>query len=455
MLHALIVDDHASTLSSLAELVEQEGFSTSRAGSLEDARRQLQARQPDAILLDLHLPDGEGIKLLDDLDPASSPSVVLITGQASIDSAIEALRRGVSDYLTKPLDLGRLRAILGDIAQTRGLKQEIGTLRSSLPTRGSFGHLVGTSPPMRDIYEQISRVAPTNATVLVVGESGTGKELVARTIHDLSRRRHGPFVALNCGAMSPTLIESELFGHERGSFTGADRRHRGVFERAMRGTLFLDEVTEMPPELQVKLLRVLETGSFTRTGGESPLTVDVRFIAATNRNPEDAVKQGKLRDDLYYRLKVFQMVLPRLRDRTDHIEGLSSHFLTQIADSEGPSKRLTPEALGVLKEHSWPGNVRELKNAVYSGYILASSDITPACLPVEIRNPGTANTGAEPGLGVHVGMTLAEAERRLIVATLSHFDGSKIRAADVLGISLKTLYNRLHEYRGQPAADGG
>ena len=293
MPHALIVDDHSATLSSLAEVVEAEGFTVARARSLQDARQQLQTRPPEVILLDLHLPDGEGMSLLDDLDLATSPSVVLVTGQASVATAIEGLRRGVSDYLTKPIDVGRLRTILSDIARTRGLKQEIEALRSNLASQGSFGLLVGASPRMQEIYQQISLVAPTNATVLIVGESGTGKELVARTLHDLSRRRLGPFVALNCGAISPTLIESELFGHERGSFTGADRRHKGVFEQATRGTLFLDEVTEMPMDLQVKLLRVLESGSFMRTGGESPLAVDIRFIAATNRDPEEAIRQGR------------------------------------------------------------------------------------------------------------------------------------------------------------------
>jgi two-component system response regulator AtoC len=449
MLHALIVDDHSETLSSLADLVEREGFSTARARSLQDAREQLQMQQPEVILLDLNLPDGKGMTLLDELDPASAPAVVLITGQASVGTAVEALRRGLTDYLTKPLDLSRLRAILGDIAKTGGLKREIAALRSNLSSRGGFGLLAGTSARMQEIYEQIARVSPTNATVLVVGDSGTGKELVARTVHSLSRRRHGPFVALNCGAMSPALIESELFGHERGSFTGADRRHKGVFEQAMRGTLFLDEVTEMPMELQVKLLRVLETGSFTRTGGEAELTVDVRFIAATNRNPDEAVKQGRLREDLYYRLKVFQLSLPRLRDRLDDVELLAERFLKQIAEAEGDAKRLSPEAAALLRDYTWPGNVRELKNAVYSAYIMASTDLTPECFPPEIRQPGVAATSTEHGVPVHVGMTLADVEQRLIVATLSHFDGSKTKAADVLGISLKTLYNRLQEYRKQ------
>jgi DNA-binding NtrC family response regulator len=309
----------------------------------------------------------------------------------------------------------------------------------------AFGQLVGTSPMMKEVYDHISRVAPTSATVLIVGESGTGKELVARMLHDLSRRWDGPYVALNCSAMSSTLIESELFGHERGSFTGAERRHHGVFEQAAGGTLFLDEVTEMPMELQVKLLRVLETRTFTRIGGEVPLSVDVRFLAATNRLPEEAVKQGKFREDLYYRLKVFQLSLRRLRDRAEDVPLLAAHFLTQTEALEGPHKPFTSEALALLAAYSWPGNVRELKNAVYSAYILAGTEITVACLPSEISAP-VEMLVPEHYIPVNIGMTAAEAERRLIVATLAHFEGSKCRAAETLGISLKTLYNRLHEY---------
>jgi two-component system, NtrC family, response regulator AtoC len=290
---------------------------------------------------------------------------------------------------------------------------------------------------MKEVYAHISRVAPTSATVLIVGESGTGKDLVAQALHEFSGRRQGPFVALNCSAMSPTLIESELFGHERGSFTGADRQHHGVFER---------EVTERPMELQVKLLRVLETGTFTRTGGEVQLSLNVRFLAATNRQPGEAVKQGKLREDLYYRLKVFQLSLRGLRDRAEDVPMLAEHFLTQTAAIEGQPKRFTSEALAALKAYSWPGNVRELKNAVYSAYILAGSEITVDCLPSEIIRPA-ATPMPDIDVPVSIGMTAAEAERRLIIATLAHFDGSRAKAAETLGLSLKTLYNRLQEYR--------
>lgn len=333
-------------------------------------------------------------------------------------------------------------------SKIRGFTQRVEPPTGHSTTNHTFGQLVGESPLMKGVYDQVSRVAPTSATVLIVGESGTGKELVARTLHDLSRRRHGPYVALNCAAMSPMLVESELFGHERGSFTGADRRHHGVFERAMRGTLFLDEVTEMPMELQVKLLRVLEAGTFTRTGGETPLPVDVRVVAATNRQPGQAVKQGKLREDLYYRLKVFQVSLGPLRDRLEDVPVLAEHFLTQIEAVEGSPKRFTPEALAALGRYSWPGNVRELKNAVYSAYVLASSEITVACLPPEISAPPTAPVSGI-NIPMNIGMTAAEAERRLIVATLAHLGGCKCKTAETVGISLKTLYNRLEAYRLQ------
>jgi DNA-binding NtrC family response regulator len=304
---------------------------------------------------------------------------------------------------------------------------------------------------MRQVCDLIARVAPTSATVLLAGESGVGKEMAARTIHDFSRRRHGPFMPVNCGAITPTLMESELFGHERGSFTGAERRHRGYFERASRGTLFLDEITEMPIELQVKLLRVLETGSLTRTGGEESVKVDLRIIAATNRNPDEAVRAGKLREDLYYRLKVFQVTLPPLRDRPDDVEPLVRHFLVQIAAAEGVEKRAAPDALAVLRRYPWPGNVRELKNVIYSAYIMANTEITAGCLPLEVASDEPPRGFDGSSLHLRVGMTMAEAERRLILATLNHLGNNKTRTAEVLGISAKTLYNRLNEYRQQAA----
>jgi two-component system response regulator AtoC len=444
MPHALVVDDDANFLLPLAELVEREGFTTSVASSLTDARALISSKLPDLVLIDLFLPDGKGIDLLQDLNGNAATEVVLITAHASVDTAVQALRQGATDYLTKPLDIQRLKTVLGNVLRAHALREEVGTLRAELRKLGRFGSLVGASPPMQKVYDLVGRVAPTDATVLLTGESGTGKELVAETLHALSRRRKGAFLPVNCGAISPNLIESELFGHERGSFTGADRTHKGYFERAAGGTIFLDEITEMPFELQVKLLRVLETASVVRIGGERPLPVDVRVIAATNRQPEEAVAQGKLRDDLLYRLKVFPLHLPPLRERGDDVELLADHFLGVLNKAEGSSKGFSRAAMQRLRAHTWPGNVRELKNLVHHAFILADDEIGVDCLPPDL---GGAETQAGANLHMKVGISLAEADRRLILATLNECAGDKRKAATMLGISLKTLYNRLKAYQ--------
>jgi DNA-binding NtrC family response regulator len=308
--------------------------------------------------------------------------------------------------------------------------------------------MIGISERMQRVYDLITRAAPTEVTVLVTGESGTGKELVAQTIHQLSRRRLAPFLAINCGAVSATLVESELFGHERGSFTGAMQRHRGHFERATGGTLFLDEVTEMPMELQVKLLRVLETRNVLRVGGSTPVEVDVRVIAATNRVPAESVSEGKLREDLYYRLSVFPIALPPLRDRDEDLELLTRRFLAQLAEEHGTPKHLTTEVIARFERYGWPGNVRELKNVIERAYILADDQIEASHIPADVGVPEVELPEQSAAPPLKVGTSLADAERRLIMATLTHFAGDKRRAAETLGISLKTLYNRLNSYRG-------
>src|SRR6266446_6235219 len=391
MPEALIVDDDGSALQGLMELVTREGFTSRGARTVEEARSELRTALPDVVLTDLRLPDGSGLDLLPELDGNTTTQVVLITGHASVDSAVEALRRGVSDYLTKPVDVARLKSVLANVARTRELKREIHTLQTTLRQLGRFGPLLG---------------------------------------------------------VSPTLIESELFGHERGSFTGAERLHKGYFERATPGTLFLDEITEMPIELQVKLLRVLETGSLTRIGGERPLDVNVRVLAATNRKPEEALAQGKLREDLLYRLSVFPIHLPALRERGDDVELLADHFLAQLNQQEGSNKGFNRAARQRLRTYAWPGNVRELMNVVHRGFILADEEISPESLPVELGGAGpTDATG--PTLQLKVGTSIAEADRRLILATLDQHGWDKRKAAAVLGISLKTLYNRLSTYKTQ------
>lgn len=444
MPHALVVDDDVTNLEAMTELVEREGFTTVSAVTLKDARALLEERMPDVVLIDLFLPDGRGIDLLKDLEGKPGTDVVLITGNASVETAIEALRMGVADYLPKPVDVPRLRTILANVSRTRELKEEIGSLRDKLRKLGHFGPMIGASPQIQRIYDLIARVAPTDATVLLMGESGTGKEMAAQTLHELSKRRKGPFLPLNCGAISPNLIESELFGHERGSFTGANRMHKGYFERAISGTLFLDEITEMPIELQVKLLRVLETGAILRVGGDQSVPVDVRVIAATNRDPEEAVAKGKLREDLLYRLKVFPLKLPPLRDRGEDVLLLAEHFLWHFNESENTTKKFARPTIERLKTYAWPGNVRELKNVVHRAFILADSEIGADCLPPEV---GGTETFTGPDLHFKVGVSIEEAERRLILATLEHYTGDKRKTADVLGVSLKTLYNRLNAYK--------
>ncbi|HEX5758025.1 MAG TPA: sigma-54 dependent transcriptional regulator [Thermoanaerobaculia bacterium] len=445
MPHCLAVDDDPNFLSALAELIEAQGFTTNIATTLRDARTQVSHRRPDVALIDLYLPDGRGTELLKDLDRDKPTEVVLMTGHADVESAVQALRLGASDYLTKPLDISRLKAILANVANAQPAAAAPAQASAQQQERevDRLGLLLGASGPMQAVYEMLTRVAPTDATVFLVGESGTGKDLAAQTLHILSRRAKQPFLPLNCGAISPTLIESELFGHERGSFTGAARMHKGYFERANNGTLFLDEITEMPIELQVKLLRVLETDAFMRIGGDHPVEVNVRVIAASNRDPHKAVADGKLREDLLYRLSVFPIQMPPLRDRGDDIDLLAHHFLTELNQHEGSGKTLSEEALERLRNHPWPGNVRELKNVIHRAYIMADGEIAPRCLPQEMGG----ESGDGRSLHFQVGTSIEEVEKRLILATLELHGGNKRKAAESLGVSLKTLYNRLNAYK--------
>ena len=446
---ALVVDDDENIREALTELAQREGFRAAGAGSLAEARQRLKESRPDVILTDLGLPDGNGLDLLADLTEPPRPEVILITGNATVDSAIAAIRTGVLDYLEKPVDTRRLKSILANVSRTLELKQENQALRFELRKLGRFGGLIGASSAMQRIYDLIARVAPTQASVLITGESGTGKEMVAQTVHQLSTRRSGPFLPVNCSAVPATLIESQLFGHEKGSFTGAAQQHRGFFERASGGSLFLDEITEMPMELQARLLRVLETGTVMRVGSETQIQVDVRMVAATNRSPESAVRDGKLREDLYYRLNVFPVNLPPLRDRGEDVELLADFFLSQLNQEAGTEKVLSDRSRDRLRRHNWPGNVRELKNAMHRAFIMAEEQVE-----LEIPAGSTAGMHESSGGGgsasgldsIEVGLALDEVERRVILATLERYEGDKRRAAETLGISLKTLYNRLNVY---------
>jgi len=388
MSHALIVEDDVDSAAMMAALIASEKFTVAIAHSLRDARGQIALQQPDLILLDLLLPDGTGMDLFNDVDLLAQSQVVLMTGHASLETSIQALRLGAADYLVKPINIRHLQGILSRVMRPATLKAEVATLYAEWEKSGHFGPLWGRSETMQRVYQQISRVAGTSVTVFVTGESGTGKEVVARIVHDLSRRRAQPFLAVNCGAISPNLIESEIFGHEKGSFTGAERQHQGFFERAHGGTLFLDEITEMPLELQVKLLRVLETGNFMRVGSTVLQDTDVRVIAATNRPPEQAVASGQLREDLYYRLNVFPIALPPLRERSDDLPLLGEHFLATVSAKEGHAKSFTPAALGRLAAYCWPGNVRELRIGSTRLWYYSGGSIPPhAVLPTSCHRP--------------------------------------------------------------------
>jgi DNA-binding NtrC family response regulator len=450
MSHVLVVDDERDTAATMATLIAGEGYTVATAGSLHDARRQMALQAPDLVFLDLMLPDGSGMRLLEDSAVCAHSEIVLMTGHGDVETSVQALRLGAADYLLKPIAPRQLQEVLSRIAGPGSA----GGRRSADPSGAHghrFGQLIGRSKAMRQVFQQIERVAPTGVTVLVTGESGSGKELAASTLHEMSARRGHPFLAVNCGAISPTLMESELFGHEKGSFTGADRDHVGLFERAHGGTLFLDEITEMPLELQVKLLRVLETGSFLRVGASQLRHCDVRLIAATNRDPQRAVDESKLREDLFYRLNVFPITLPPLRARRDDIALLADHFLQSIGRQEGIAKSASRETLAAWNAYAWPGNVRELRNIVHRAYVMArDSEIVDPCLPQQPppRESASSLRSAQktPTLWVQVGMRWDEIERQVTLATLEHFDGHHQHTCDALGISVKTLYNWLRDW---------
>ena len=457
MLHALVVDDDAHSLSALAELVQAEGFDTARADNLAQARAALENQMPDVVLSDLMLPDGRGTELLKELLEEPTVEVILITGKATVETAVEALRLGAFDYLTKPIDLGRLKTLLARVKETRELKQAVSSLRAELRDLGRFGPMVGTAPAMQRVYDLIDKVAPTEATAFLVGESGTGKELAAETIHQLSKRRKGPYLPLNCGAISPTLIESELFGHEKGSFTGALARRPGRFELADGGTLFLDEIGDLPLALQAKILRALEERRFERVGGTASVQVDVRLVAATNRGLRAAVAQRRFREDLFFRLSVFPITVPPLRDRAGDIPMLTGFFIERFCrDMKKKPLALSPEAVDVLTTYRWPGNVRELQNCIERAVILTEGDdIQPRHLNLSFvsleRDPEPPNPLAElsfdGSLNDVTRRAVSVVEKMKIEQTLKEADGSKGRAAELLQISYKMFLMKLKEHR--------
>ncbi|HEX5473717.1 MAG TPA: sigma-54 dependent transcriptional regulator [Vicinamibacterales bacterium] len=443
----LIVEDDPSTRVGLAELVGAWGFQTDEASNGEEALQKVTTFRPAIIVSDLVMPRVGGLELLRALkDQLSDITLILLTAQGTVESAVEAIKEGAYDYLSKPVDPQRLKILLQKAVERQETLREVKHLRRQLREQGSFGRIVGNSPGIRSVYRVIEQAAPTSASVLVAGESGTGKELVAQTIHELSQRATFPFVAINCAAIPETLLESEIFGHEKGAFTGAQDRRLGCFELAHRGTLFLDEIAEMQPATQVKLLRVLQERTFRRLGGRQEQQVDVRVLAATNQVPLDAVRNGKLREDLFYRLNVFAIDLPPLRNRREDIPLLVQTFLTEFNTRNGKSVRaVDQETMHILENYPWPGNIRELRNVMERATILAEGDF------IETRHlpPLLVTRGEEtlPTLTLAPGTTVDEAERRLIILTLEHTRQNKTRAAEILGISLKTLHNKLNRMK--------
>jgi DNA-binding NtrC family response regulator len=447
----LIVEDDSATRSGLAELVQAWGFQTDEAPDGEEAMRKITSFRPAIIVSDLVMPRMGGLELLRALqDQLSDLTVILLTAQGTVESAVEAIKEGAYDYLSKPVDPQRLQILLQKAVERQETLREVRQLRRQLREQGSFGRIIGNSPGIRAVYRVIEQSAPTAASVLISGESGTGKELIAQTIHELSPRATFPFVAINCAAIPETLLESEIFGHEKGAFTGATDRRTGVFELAHRGTLFLDEIAEMMPATQVKLLRVLQERIFRRLGGRQEISVDVRVIAATNAVPQDAVNNGKLREDLFYRLNVFAIELPPLRERREDIPLLVQSFLNEFNRTNNKAIRaVDQEAMYVLERYPWPGNIRELRNVIERATILAESEfIEPKHLPPTLISRGEQSL---PTMTLSPGTTVDEAERRLIRLTLDHTRNNKTRAAEILGISLKTLHNKLNRMKEEKA----
>ena len=442
----LIVDDEPSARSGLAELVSKWNFKTDSAENGERALALIPELDPAVVITDLSMPVMDGMTLLKRIkEDYPDVSVIMLTAQATIDSAVEAMKVGAYDYLEKPPDLTRLRILLDKCLEREKTLKEVQLLKSQLKQYGSFGDMAGNSPQMLEVYRLIEMVAPSTASVLITGESGTGKELVARNIHLRSKRSEGPFIAINCSAIPETLMESEIFGHEKGAFTGALERRLGCFELANGGTIFLDEIAEMPVGTQSKLLRVIEERQFRRLGSKTEIDVDVRIVAATNKQPLKAVEAGELRNDLYYRLNVFTISLPPLRDRLADIPILTEALIRQLNKKHDKNvKGTTDRVLKMFSTHNWPGNVRELRNVVERSLIVCDKDlIEDRHLPVLEQREVSPSSNS---VAIPVGTTVAEAEKQLIYKTLEFTENNKTRAAEILGVSLKTLHNKLNLY---------
>jgi DNA-binding NtrC family response regulator len=450
----LVVEDDPGERDGLVRLIAGMGYGVEAAASAEGALELVEKRHPAVVVTDLVLPGMDGLELLAELKSAAQPPAVLVvTGHATVESAVEAMRRGAYDFVTKPLDAVRLEVLLEKAAAHGSLRHEVTLLRHRLRQRGSFGRLLGESKAMQEVYRWIELSATSMAPVLIHGESGTGKELVAQNIHERAERANQPMVAVNCAAIPESLIESELFGHERGAFTGATERRAGCFELADGGSLFLDEIAEMDPSVQAKLLRVLQEGTFRRVGGKNEIKVSVRIIAATNREPLDAVAKGQLREDLYYRLNVFPIAVPPLRERGDDILRLAHAFVEEFNREDQRSVQgIDAEAEQALLAHRWPGNVRQLRNVMQRAVATNQSGIIGVDdLSIGATAMPAPQEPAAPGDDVPL-LSLRELERRGILRALRETDQNKPRAAALLEITVKTLETKLAQHALSPSS---
>ena len=440
----LVVDDEPNARSALAELLRDEGYVTELAADGYRALSLLESFDPDVVLTDLKMPVLDGLGLLERGRPlVPHACFVVMTAFGSIDTAVQAIQRGAENYLTKPLDLDAVTALVGRACEKAQLSKEASELRKRVAERFDIGKILGEHPAMQRLLKTVAQVAPSRATVLIFGESGTGKELIASAIHQNSPRKSAPFVRLNCAALAESLLESELFGHEKGSFTGALTRREGRFKQAHGGTLFLDEVSEIPPSVQVKLLRFLQERQFERVGGNETLTVDVRIVAATNRDLRERMESGAFREDLYYRLNVVQLDVPPLRVRKSDVPLLAHHFLRRFAEENGRDDLVgfTDDAMHNLLAYPWPGNVRELENAIERAVVLCQGRHVGADLL-----PGGAGIVSKDLPLLVPGISLAELERMAILQTLEAVSGSTAKAAELLGISRRKIQYRLKEW---------
>lgn len=449
----LIVDDEANARTALAELLRDEGYIVETAADGFKALPKVEEFAPDLLLTDLKMPGLDGIELMRkarEIDPELAS--VVMTAHGTIDTAVGAMRQGAADYLTKPINVDELTIVIERVLERRKLVRETGRLRERLSERNRIDSIVGSSPPMLKVFETIVQVAPSRASVLITGESGTGKELVAAALHEHSNRATGPFVKLHCAALAESLLESELFGHEKGSFTGAAGRRDGRFQQAHGGTLFLDEIGDISPAIQVKLLRFLQEREFERVGGNQTIKVDVRVVAATNRDLHQHVKEGRFREDLFYRLNVVSIEMPPLRTRPSDIPLLAMRFLQKYAaENERSIHGFSDAALSALTHYAWPGNVRELENVVERAVVICrGEEIGTADLSAHVAKDISRSADGAPQVP---GASLAELERFAILRTLEHTGGSTSRAAAMLGISVRTIQYRLHEYGGATTKD--